>query len=262
MPKIKTLALRTSLAATILPIALSGCSSQDVQQTLLGKARCDPGAIVWVAVDTSASTSSQRGPNGPYEGDLIRTLIPKVAADCGTLYAAPADGNAIADARWVIDDRSFTRIVQGNDALDARARAKNAQRRLAPDVRRLLHMRATNGSDLLGAMQRVALAAGSAEPTRKKILVLETDGVLNVKRKYDLYGTPIDTARHRNRLLARLKRDNELPRLDGFDVYISGVGVGVGNRETAKAIITFWQAMIRETGARLVSADSSLRFPR
>jgi len=52
----------------------------------------------------------------------------------------------------------------------------------------------------------------------------------------------------------------KLPKLAGFDVYLAGLGLGISNRETAKAMIRFWKELVPLTGAKLRSTDASLRF--
>jgi hypothetical protein len=257
----KKLRIKAVVLVSALAIVLGGCATADIENTFVGKTGCDPGPIVFATPDTSASTLPQRGPGGPYEKALVDRVVPSVAAACGTLYAAPADGDAIANAQWVIDDRSFKQIVRGNTNLDETARARKAKKDLAPRVRELLHMRISNGSDLLGVMQRVAIAARGTDPARKKVLILQTDGVIVVPGHISAYKSPLNTADRRKKFLGRLKRGDEIPDLTGFDVFVGGLGVGVGNRETAKGVIKLWNELIPMTGARLVSADSTLRYP-
>ena len=43
-------------------------------------------------------------------------------------------------------------------------------------------------------------------------------------------------------------------------MYLAGLGLGISNRETAKAVIRFWKELVPLTGAKLRSTDASLRF--
>lgn len=249
--------------AVAVAIALAGCEPVTEAETFINGEPCKPGAAVYAITDVSGSTAALRQPGGLYEAG-VKKVIAETAKTCSTLFAAPlVDGNAIGNpVGWVIDDKTFRQItLGGNDELGVAARQKAAMDTLGPKVRTLLTTKTTNGSDGLGAMRRVALAAASIAAGRPKRLVMFFDGVLNLRGQYSLYETPINTPARRKKFINRLKRADEIPTLTNFDVYLAGLGVGVSNRETAKAVIRLWQELVPLTGARLRSTDASLRFP-
>jgi hypothetical protein len=255
--------MAAAAAILLLTATTAGCSELDGVGEFVNGKDCTSGPVVYTITDVSDSTKALRRPAGLYETG-VKKVIAETARDCGELYAAPlVDGNAIGNtAGWTIDGTSFREItLGGNSDLGAAAREKKATEELGPKVRTLLTTKSTNGSDALGALRRVALAADSTANGRHKQLVIFFDGVLNLPGHYSLYKTPIDTPERLTKFIDRLKRGGEIPDLKGFDVYIAGLGVGVSNRETAKAVITFWERLIPLTGARLRSADASLRYP-
>lgn len=250
-------------AAILVTTALAGCGPITDAETFINGAPCKPGPVVYAITDVSGSTAKLRQPGGLYETGVDK-VITETAKSCGELFAAPLiDGNAIGNtAGWVIDGKTFRQItLGGNNELSAAARAEKAKQELGPKVHALLTTKTTNGSDGLGAMRRVALAAASTAKGRARKLVMFFDGVLYLPAHYSMYKTPINSPERRKKFIARLKRGGEIPDLTGFEVQIAGLGVGISNRETAKAVIEFWEELIPRTGARLVAADSSLRYP-
>ena len=167
---------------------------------------------------TDVSDSTKVRPDGLYE-DGVEKLIAETAKGCGELYAAPlVDGNAIGNtAGWTIDGRTFREItLGGNSELGAAAREKKATEELSPKVRTLLTTKSTNGSDALGAMRRVALAADSTADGRRKKLVVFFDGVLYLPGHYSLYKTPIDTPERLKKLIDRPQAGRRDPRPRGL----------------------------------------------
>jgi hypothetical protein len=263
MTKQKMLKIVTAAAAAV-PMAnfAYGCAAVGAAQKFIDGSRCKPGPVAYVVSDVSASTATLRVRGGLYEQGLDKVIV-RTAEDCGELFAAPLlDGNAIGNrSGWTIDGRSFRNIaVGGNKQLSSAARGKLAKKELLPKVRTLLTTTQTNGSDALGAMQRVAMAAATEAKGRSKKLFMFFDGALNLPGRYSVYETPIDTAKRRAKFIARLRADSELPQLRGFDVYLIGLGVGISNRTTAKGVIALWQELIPLTGGRLVSTDVTPRF--
>lgn len=251
----------TATAVTLLAILLVGCSTAAIEENIVGTQQCDPGPIVYTVVDTSDSTEQQRARGAAYQEALMNAVIPETARMCGDLFATAADGNAIANGRWIIDGAQFRQTAGGNKTVAAEGRARKAQKDLGRHVQQLLRAHSTNGSDVLGALQRVAVTAKDVPAGRRKVIVLLTDGVLVVKGHYSAYKTPLNTRERRKKFIARLRAGAELPDLRGVEVFLGGVGVGVGNRETAKAIIATWTTLVGEAGGELESIDSTLRFP-
>jgi hypothetical protein len=248
-------------AATVLALLLSACGATQTAETFVGGGPCKAGPTVWLVPDVSGSTAALRKPGGLY-ATAVKTAITTTAESCGALYAGAVEGNGI-NTDWIIDGQAFRQTIGGNAQLSAAARAHKAEQELFPKIPALLTTKDAQGSDFLGVMRRVSEAARSlpSEQRQRPTLILVFDGVLYLPGHYSLYKTPINTPARRAKFIARLRRGGELPKLTGFDVYLAGLGVGVSNRETAKAVLSFWKALVPLTGARLRSTDTSLRFP-
>jgi len=248
-------------AATLVGLLLSACQATQAVETFVNGEPCKNGPTVWLVPDVSGSTAALRKPGGLY-AKAVETAITKTAESCGALYAGAVEGNGINTA-WTIDGTEFRQTIGGNANLGAAARAQKAKQELFPKIPALLATTNTRGSDFLGVMRRVSEAADSLPDDQRKrlTLILVFDGVLYLPGHYSLYKTPIDTPARRKKFIARLKRGDDIPKLKGFDVYLAALGVGVSNRETAKAVIRLWQELVPLTGARLRSTDASLRYP-
>ena len=250
-----------TVMAVALPVAgLSACSQQQFTEAVTG--RTPYHANYWVIdADTSGSTASQTYPNGSYEQQIMAALA-LAARNQATVYAAPIDGNAVGDATWTIDgERLRSSAGGGNPQLAEAARVQMAQR-LRPPVRALLHSRPTNGSDIVGGLQRVAQLGRDLPRSAPKTLVLLTDGAINLSLYggYDVYAAPPNTPAKRRAVIAQLRRSDELPRLPGWNVYLGGIGVGIGDRTTARGVIALWEALVPAMGAHLVQVNSTLGF--
>lgn len=244
------------LVAVSLSVSISACSPQGIVQAF-EPSKCDSGPIVETISDTSGSTRRQRGRNGAYEAAEM-TAAEDAAAGCGELFATTADGNAVSDAGWVINGTQFDQAL-GDRKLSEAARV-HAARRLLPKVRRLLQLTPTAGTDLLGALQRVALASNALSHRSRKVeIFIESDGVLNVPGSggYSLYRTPVDTPRRRSEFVARLEAAGELPDLNGASVVLQGIGVGVGDRLLARSVIALWADLVPAMNGRLMSIDAA-----
>jgi hypothetical protein len=237
-----------------LAVGVSACGSVD------GLTGGPPpaGRDTYIVTDDSGSTAPQRGVGGLYEQAVIQAVVGTAREGDGRVYAAPIDGDSIADTTWIIDGQRFTSPISGNQQISAAVRVHQAEQ-VRPLVRRLLHTTPRAGSDILGALQRVALSA-HATGWRHTRLVLVTDGGLNVGG-YDIYRAPPQTAAQCEQIIGRLRRAGELADLHGFDVYLVGVGLGYHSRGVARAAIALWHDLILAMGGRLVSNDIALRFP-
>jgi hypothetical protein len=252
----RSLAAAATIAAAL---ALPGCQTSEISGAFTGAQECK-GPIVFLLADTSRSTDDERVAGGLYERAGLKVLT-ETARQCGELFAAPLDGNAVANGEWVIDGEQFRARIGGNEQLGELARVEKA-RELQPALRQLLRQRASRGSDVLGALQRAALTARALPTDRRKLVVLLSDGAIVVGSRLNLYAEAPQTGGARRLFIARLRRLGELPDLRGFDgVYLAGLGVGVSNRVAAKAIVELWPALITAAGGRLEAADTSLRFP-
>jgi hypothetical protein len=255
--------LRTGATVVALALSvpgLSACSQQQFTEAVTGRTPYRPNYWV-IDADTSGSTASQTHPNGPYEQQIMAALA-QAAREQATVYAAPIDGNAVGDVVWTIDGKRLRGSAGGgNRQLAEAARVQMAQR-LCPQVRLLLHSRPTSGSDIVGGLQRVAQLGRDLPRSAPKTLVLLTDGAINLSRYggYDVYSNPPDTPAKRRAVIARLKRSGELPRLPGWNVYLGGIGVGIGDRTTARGVVALWEALVPAMGARLVQINSTLEF--
>jgi hypothetical protein len=247
-------------AATLLALVLGGCGATSAALTLLNGGPCQRGPTVFLVPDVSGSTAALRQPGGLYS-QAVETAIAATARSCGSLYAGRVEGNGL-DTTWTIDGKEFRQTIGGNDALGAAARAEKAKQDIFPKISALLTTKRTPGTDLLGVMSRVSDAAVSlpADQRHQLTLILLTDGVLNLPGHYSLYSTPIGTPVERQAFIARLRASGEIPDLTGFDVYLPWLGVGVTNRDLAKAVIELWQELIPLTGGRLRSVDGSLHL--
>jgi hypothetical protein len=239
---------------------LSACSQQQLASFVGGKVAYHPSYWV-VQADTSGSTAAEAKPGGVYEKEVIAALAAAGRAQA-TVYAGAIDGNAIGDAAWPIAGvRLQSSAGGGNARLAEKARVRRASE-LRAQVRALLASRPTNGSDILGALQQVARLGRNLPLGAPKTLVLLTDGAINLGRfgGYDIYSNPPDTPAARQALIARFKREGELPRLPGWKVHLGGIGVGVGDRRTARAVVALWEALIPAMEAKLVQVNSTLAF--
>lgn len=247
-------------AATLLALPLAGCGATNAAMTLLNGGACKPGPTVFLVPDVSGSTTALRQPDGLYT-TTVEAAVTATAEACGSLYAGQVAGNGL-DTTWTIDGKAFRQTIGGNEALGAAARAERAKQDVFPRIATLLSGQQTPGTDLLGVMSRVSDAAASlpAGQRHQLTLILLTDGVLDLPGGYSLYSTPIGTPAERQAFIAGLKGSGEIPNLTGFDVYLPGLGVGVANRELAKAVIALWQELVPLTGGRLRSVDGSLHL--
>jgi hypothetical protein len=238
----------------------SACSQQQLASYVTGKATVRPSYWV-IEADTSGSTAAQARRGGAYEQEIMGALG-QAARKQATVYGGAIDGNAIGDASWQIDGVSPGSSAGGGNARLAEAARVRSAGELRGTARQLLATHPTNGSDILGALQRVAQLGHSLPKGTPKTLVLLSDGALNLSRfgGYDIYTNPPYTPATRGRLITRFKREGELPDLSGWKVYLGGIGVGIGDRATARAVLELWEALIPASGAKLVQINSTLAF--
>lgn len=247
-------------AAATLALAGTGCSAADIQNSMASSG-CRPGPILFVIPDVSKSTAPRTIVRGPYERDMMKAIT-GAARRCGDVYSAPADGNSIGTA-WIIDGVTFRQIVGDNDELGEEARA-HAAGKLLPTARKVLRSGTSAGSDLTGSLLRIRKVVDRLPRDRRVQIVLITDGAIVIKgsKPISMYDTPLDTQRRRELFVDRLKAAGELPDFGGrVDVYLSGVGVGIGNRERAKNILATWELIVSAMNAHLKSNDTTLRYP-
>lgn len=244
----------------VLAGSLSACSEQQLASFASGKVPYQ--ASYWVVkADTSGSTAPETKPGGAYEREIMAALA-QAGRNQATVYAGMIDGNAIGDAAWPIDGFSLRSGGGGGNArLAESARVRRASG-LRGQVQRLLASRPTNGSDILGALQQVAQLGRDLPASAPKTLVLLSDGAINLSKfgGYDIYTDPPDSPAARRALIARFKQEGELPRLAGWKVYLGGIGVGIQDRRTAKAVVALWEALVPATGAELAGINSTLAF--
>jgi hypothetical protein len=255
--------LRVGATAAVVAVSaanLSACSQQQLAGFVTGRTPYHPNYWV-IDADTSGSTTSQTHLNGPYEQEMMAALG-QAARDQATVFASPIDGNAVADATWTIAGVSLHTTAGGGSVQLAEAARVQVAKGLRPQVRALLRSRPTNGSDILGALQRISQLGRDLSAGAPKTLVLLTDGAINLPQfgGYDIYTNPPDTPPKRHRLIAQFKHDGELPRLSGWNVYLGGIGIGIGDRTTAQATIALWEELVPAMGARLVQINPTLEF--
>lgn len=249
--------LNRAAAATLVvlsAVSLGACAPAGLVQSFIGQSSCSAGPMTFTVTDTSGSTRAERTRGGLYE-EAEMSAAEQTAKKCGDLYATTADGNSLSDSRWTIDDVKFRRTIGSAETSEA-ARVQEAKKLRRP-IRRLLGETATAGTDVLGALARVALATTAAHAGRTVQIIVQSDGVLNVPGEYDLYETPIDTPGRRASLIARLEAEGELPDLKGAEVSLYGVGVGVGDRRLAKSVVVLWSELVAHMNGRLVSLDAA-----
>jgi hypothetical protein len=248
------------IAAVVLAGGLEACSGQQLVSLATGKVAYHPSYWVLEA-DTSGSTAPQARRGGSYEGQMMAGLS-QAAREQATVFATAVDGNAIGDAAWPIDRVQLRSSSGGGNAHLAEVGRVRKAEGLRRRVQALLSTRPTNGSDILGALQQVAQLGHDLPSGAPKTLVLLTDGAINLSRYggYDAYDEPPETPLARRALIARFQREGELPKLDGWKVYLGGIGVGIGDRRTARAVVALWKALIPATGAELVQINPTLAF--
>lgn len=249
-----------TVAIALPAVTLTACSEQQLVAFATGKSPYHPNYWV-IRADTSGSTAPQTGRGGSYEAQIMAALA-QAARQQATVFAAPIDGNAIGDATWQIDGARLRSAAEGGNArLTEAARVRRAGG-LRTQVRTLLGTRPTNGSDILGSLQQVAQLGRDLPAAAPKTLLLLTDGAINLSRfgGYDIYTNPPDTPTARRELIARFRREGELPKLSDWRVYLGGIGIGIGDRRTARAVVALWEALIPATGAQLMQINSTLAF--
>jgi hypothetical protein len=256
--RILRLSIATS-AAICLAVGLSACSQQ-IAGFVTGKQSYHPNYWV-IDADTSGSTASQTYRGGPYEQEMMAALE-QSARETARVYAAPVDGDTLADGTWAINGVLLRTEAGGGSSQFAEAARVQMAKRLRPNVRAILRSRLTNGSDILGALRRVALLNKELPAGASKTLILLTDGAINLSRYggYDAYSQPPDTTVKRHQIVAQLQRSGELPQLPGWNVYLGGIGVGIGNRTTASGVIALWEELVPAMGAHLIEINSLLSF--
>lgn len=208
---------------------------------------------------TSGSTEAARVPGGPYETEMMRALETS-ARNCADVYSAPADANTIGDGRWTIDGATFRQTIGGNKQFGAAARATAAQKLLSK-IRRELQLGQPDGTDLLGAAQRVEVAIESLpnRGSRPLKVILFTDGANNLGGS-SMYNTPLGTDALRRAFVQKLAHEGELPDFHNrVAFYLSGVGLGL-ERDMGRDIIAVWRLLVPRMHAKLESIDSTLRF--
>lgn len=254
--KIKHALIPAALA--LFGVVLAGCG-QNLTAFVTGQGDARRQSVVVIQADTSGSTASQARRGGVYEHEILHTLE-YAARKQSTVYAGAVDGNAVGDAGWQIAGVSLQSSAGGGNAQLAEAARVQKAKRLRSRVRKLLETHPTDGSDLLGGLQGVARLGGTLPGGESRTLVVLTDGGLNLSRfgGYDVYTDPPASEVKRRALVARFKREGELPRLTGWRVYLGGVGVGIGDRRTAQAVVRLWEVLIHATGARLVASEPTL----
>jgi hypothetical protein len=252
--------LTLTLGAMLTAGVMAGCSQAQLTSFVTGRTAHQP--AVWVIeADTSGSTTFQTVVNGPYEHEILSALA-EAARKEATVYAGPIDGNAIGDAGWLIDGARLSSTAGGGNAkLAELARVRQAGG-LRNGVRRLLSTRLTNGSDILGALQAVSELGRNMPADTSKVLVLLTDGEINLSRfgGYDIYTDPPYTRRQRRALVARFTREGELPQLSGWRIYLGGIGVGNRDRRSARATVLLWNDLVPAMHATLVQDGATLAF--
>jgi hypothetical protein len=243
-----------------LAVSFTACSTGQLTAFVTGKTSSHPN--VWVIqADTSGSTASQAVRGGTYEHEIMPALG-QAAREGATVYAGAVDGNAVANSTWQIAGVPLLSDAGGGNARLAEAVRVRKAKGLRGQVQQLLATHPTSGTDLMGGLQDVARLGRTLPKGTTKTLVLLTDGALNLSRfgGYDVYTDPPDTEAQRKVLVARLQREGELPNLTGWRVYLGGIGVGIGDRRTARAVVRLWEILIPATGARLVASEPTLSF--
>jgi hypothetical protein len=255
-----TVCTAAAVVALVLAGSLSACSQQQLASFATGSAPYHPSYWV-VEADTSGSTAPQARRGGSYEKQIMAALA-QAGREQATVFAAAIDGNAIGDAAWQIDGVPLRSTGGGGNSNLAEASRVHKAAGLRGQVQTLLASRPTNGSDILGALQQVAQLGHDLPAGAPKTLVLLTDGAINLSRYggYDVYNVPPDTVSFRRTLIAQFEREGELPKLAGWKVYLGGIGVGVGDRRTARGVVALWEELIPAAGAQLVQINPSLAF--
>lgn len=245
-------------SAATAAFLLAACSKSEVASFVTGKTPYH--RSYWVLqADTSGSTTPETITGGVYEREMFGALA-EAARRQATVYASPIDGNSVANGGWQITGVSLHSTAGGGNAHLAEAVSVKRATSLHPEIRHILLSRLTNGSDILGGLQHVAQLGRDLPSNASKTLVLLTDGALNLAGfgGYDIYTHPPDSPAARRALITQFRREGELPDLSGWHVYLGGIGVGIGDRRTARAVIALWEELIPATGAQLVEINSVL----
>lgn len=241
---------RLSVFAVIaaFSVLLSGCGPHEYE-----------GPIVVLFVDTSPSTSSERGANGSFSQAAEETAV-GTSSELGTLFAATATENTVGNSTWEIQE-TFTCGIPDNEKL-CRPAARDQAVALGPDLTALVQEQGGGGSDLLGALQGAGRLF-SDYPGRNRDLVFLTDGDINTPA-FHLYAELPMSPEEMDARIQDLIAAGSVPDLgegnEPVRVWLGGLGHGLPDPDKATQVIHFWEKLIPATGGTLEVADSSPRL--
>lgn len=185
---------------------------------------------------------------------LRENVLPHVGPG-DRLVVAPIGSHSYTDSP-VLDLTLESASAIGSNPLQLTLRNRNLLRHAyAAAVRGLANDRSTANTEIIAATMAAADRFGS-NPGAAKVLILDSTGyeqssllnMADVRQQLDA-----DTIAQ---LVERIRRANELPRLDGMRVCVAGISAGEGGWAVERRIIdvrAFWQAFFRASGATLVS---------
>ncbi|MFC4589562.1 hypothetical protein [Sphaerisporangium corydalis] len=184
----------------------------------------------------------------------IREAVPAFLADCDRVaYTVVSGSVGSSDCRQApLGLNAGPRDgAQGNPHrieqinLTRRAAAVTVMNRLLDCARQ--ETRTRTGSDVIGALADIARQANPLDTPARLLLI--SDMAQNTK-ELNLYKAEIGTAALREAIIARLRRDNRLPRLEGTQVRIVGFGVNVtSDALRQQQFRDFWNLLFQRAGA-------------
>ena len=211
-----------------------------------------PKAGCVIAVDAQGSAAPMR--------DTYRQWIPGQAKECAgairadlsvALVSGETRTSTVTPITGNLSDLEYTGNATDDDTI-----ASNEIDRVVKEADEaiLTAPAQEGGTDIVGML---CVAHDLLKGHSPSTLILDTDGINN-HGDYRLARIPLDDA-NITKYVDALKADGQLCDLTGTQVHMYGVGIGSGTSNMSDAQLTgvrkFWEAVIRATGADLVTYE-------
>lgn len=245
-----------AIAAALIALVLGGCSTAALNTFVTGKQNHN-GPATFVLTDPGPTTTN----GAPYQTAVLNTIT-ETLKEGGQVFAAPITADTAANGAWMITAKQENdKQIPGSATLSADARVK-AGAALKPTVARMLSQ-PNPGADVLSGIQRAIYTARGLPRTTRKVLVIIMSGEIRAAGIDTTVNPPV-TLLDREHLIEQILNSRAIPpgSLRLFNaVYLAGIGVGVPDVASARALEVFWPDLIRAAGGNLISSDSVLHLP-
>jgi hypothetical protein len=229
--------LAVSVVATLAAFALTACRSEP-----------HPQPVTVVFVDLTRSTTQR-------EVSMLadfQTVLDQVTSERGRLVVDVIDENPLAHARIAIDQSFAVPEAQGNHLIERKQLAERRSAAVAAMWALLRGPRPARSTDVFGAVVSGAQRLQSVPGSGRRRLVFLSD-MVSTTPPHNLLAHRWDQAAI-YRLITDLRAERMLPRLDGVDVWVAGVGLSAGVGMPARTLIqlrALWLAVFDAAGARV-----------